>query len=114
VKFYLSGPMSGLPNHNFDLFEATAETLRARGLDVLSPHDKCKALSPEAREAKGYEYWFRLALQEVLVCDAIILLPGWERSRGARRELDIALDLNYGVWILHADGSMTKITDKGA
>lgn len=30
-------------------------------------------------------------------CDAILLLPGWERSKGARAELIIALEKNLEI-----------------
>lgn len=114
MKYYLAGPMTGLPNHNFDLFEKVADALRAKGLDVLAPHDKNKHLAEGEREQMGRNHWIRLDLRDLLKCDALILLPGWENSAGARRELDIALDLSYEVWVLNHDHSMIPITNKGA
>lgn len=35
----------------------------------------------------------RADLRALLDCDVVALLPGWEQSRGARREVSIADDL---------------------
>lgn len=35
----------------------------------------------------------RLALRQMLTCDAVALLPGWQQSRGALLEHTVAIDL---------------------
>jgi hypothetical protein len=105
--------MTGHPNHNFDAFEAAAVSLRQRGMTVEAPHDINKHLTPDERDKMSREHWVRLDLRQLLRCDEIILLPGWEAATGARRELDIALDLRMPVWILNFDGSLTCITGRG-
>jgi hypothetical protein len=37
MRYYIAGPMSGLPQFNFPLFIAAAEALRAAGFDIVSP-----------------------------------------------------------------------------
>lgn len=110
VIYYLAGPMTGLPNHNFDAFERAATELRTRGLKIETPHDYGKELTTNERDQMGRAHWLRLTMRQLLTCHAIILMPGWECSLGARRELDIALDLSMEVWIMRDDGSMTRIT----
>ena len=41
---YLSGPMTGLPDNGYPAFQAAAERLRSRGVQVISPHEITKSL----------------------------------------------------------------------
>lgn len=93
---YVSGPMSGLPQFNFPAFAHCAEQLRARGLAVVSPHEKGgQGVEGEA----AWNQYLRADIVAMMACDAIVLLPGWSKSKGARLELSIALALNFTVWL---------------
>jgi hypothetical protein len=105
--WYISGPMTGLPDFNYPAFEAAEEALQLRGLNVKSPH---RIPHPEDDLLKTWEYFMREALKIQLECTHQLMLPGWDKSKGGRREFDIALDLCMPVWMLCLDGSMTKIT----
>jgi hypothetical protein len=39
----------------------------------------------------GYEYWIQCSLEVLKRCDAIFLVPNWQHSNGANRELQYAL-----------------------
>jgi hypothetical protein len=108
VKIYIAGPMTGLPQFNIPAFDEAAARLRARGHEVVSPTELD---DPQARAASlasadghfdtlathGFAYEDFLDRDtEVLRTggfDAIVLLPGWETSRGANRELGVAIGL---------------------
>lgn len=92
-KIYLSGPMAGLPQHNFPAFHAQAAFLRAAGYHVINPAD----LNPEP--GKSWEECLRTDIRELCSCDAIALMPGWERSKGANLELHIAH--RVGMEVMH-------------
>lgn len=80
---YLSGPMSNLPDHNFPAFNAWAYFLRARGYDVVNPAE----INSESGE------WcdcLRADIRAMMDCDTLAYLPGWETSRGAMLEIEIA------------------------
>lgn len=113
MKYYLAGPMTGLPDYNYPAFEAVAETLRARGLEVYSPHEVGKHLTESERTEMGRAHWLRLNFRGLLSCGGLVLMPGWETAPGAISELNMALDLNMEVWVLNLDGSMIPITNKG-
>ncbi len=92
MRVYLSGPMAGLPEHNFPAFHAHAAALRAQGYDVVNPAEIDNA-------GKTWEGCLRTDLREMCTCDAIALMPGWEASKGANLELHVAHRL--GMKVLH-------------
>lgn len=83
-RIYISGPMSGMPEHNFPAFNAEAARLRALGYDVVNPAE----LNPEPE--KTWHDCLRTDLMELLTCDAIALLAGWQKSAGAHLEIHVA------------------------
>jgi hypothetical protein len=89
TRLYLAGPMSGVKDFNFPAFHEAAKRLRAEGYEVLNP-----AENPEQPSWAGY---MRQAIAQLVTADAIAMLPGWERSRGARREHSIACDLEMPI-----------------
>lgn len=96
-RIYVAGPMSGKPDYNFPAFHAVAETLRAHGYEVVNPAEDNDTTQP-------YEYYIRRAIEGLLTCDAVTMLPGWERSHGARMEHMIAA--NLGMRILYGDDEL--------
>jgi hypothetical protein len=98
---YVAGPMTGLPEFNFPAFDAAAERLRADGWIVENPTVN------GADKSLSWDWYLRRALEQVVRCNAIALLPGWADSRGARLELDVALGLGMGVY-LYVDGALVK------
>lgn len=96
-KFYLAGPMSGLPDRNFPAFIAAAEHLRAIGIDVISPAEFEWELPTEGDLPIGHTYGDVLGRDVKIVIDdvvGLILLPGWEKSVGSRIEAFTGLAMN--------------------
>lgn len=87
VRCYLAGPMTGLPGLNFPAFHRAAASLRASGYEVVNPAEI--NADPQA----GWNACMRADIAQLVTCDAIALLPGFERSRGASLERHIALQL---------------------
>lgn len=94
-RVYIAGPMSGLPNFNFDAFDRAAEMLRARGVQVCNPavHGREWLALHHGEEPNESQYLEILAecSERVRHCDKIYLLKGWQNSRGAKHELELAL-----------------------
>lgn len=88
MRIFISGPMRGVPNFNYPRFNAVAQILRDQGHEVVNPVEVGKA---------------EAAL--VPTCDAICLLKGWQRSVGAKRELQIALAMGMEVLVEDIDNS---------
>lgn len=114
TKWYLSGPMSGLPGNNLELFAAVARSMRDAGIDVVNPGEVKLAGAPTWLD------FMRADLALLLGCDGIVMLPGWERSKGARIEHELARGL--GFWVMEANaflpmasaGAEARATDNGA
>jgi len=84
-RIYISGPMTGIPEHNFPAFNAEADRLRALGYDVVNPVD----LNPVEAQHSWHEC-LRNDLKELLDCDTIAMLDGWMDSNGAHLEMHVA------------------------
>lgn len=84
-RIYLSGPMTGIPEHNFPAFNAEAARLRDLGYDVINPVD----LNPIEAQSSWHQC-MRNDLAALLTCDALALLDGWQGSAGAHLEMHVA------------------------
>lgn len=89
---YIAGPMTGLPDYNYPAFQAAAAKLRAEGEDVRSPTE-----NDDGSQGKPWDFYMRAGIRQLLECDAIYLLPGWENSTGACLEYDIAWALRMRI-----------------
>lgn len=95
-KFYLAGPMSGIPDRNFPAFHDAAAHLRALGVDLISPAELEweQGLPVEGDLPEGSTYGDVLGRDVKIVIDdvvGLILLPNWEKSVGARIEAFVGL-----------------------
>jgi len=100
--FYVAGPMRGHDQLNFPMFDRAAKLARAQGLGVISPAEMDRAngidpatMPPEDIDLSGI---IQRDCKTILTLnpargDGMILLPGWEKSVGARAEVAL------GVWM---------------
>lgn len=100
-RIYIAGLMTGLPEFNFPAFNEAAAKLRAMGYEVENP-----AENPEPSCGSWLAY-MRMAVRQVSRVDALVLLPGWEKSRGARVEFNLAVGLGLSVMTL-ADATVKE------
>jgi len=102
MVIYLSGAMRGIPHYNFPAFDRIAYALRMEGHTVLSPADIDREYGFDAMDLppdhdcnnipENFDFMacVRRDIDAVLSCDKLILLPGWERSKGATAEKALA------------------------
>lgn len=95
MRLYISGPMSGVADHNFPAFRQAAHDLRDRGYDVSNPADN------GADPGKPWAYYLRQDIKDLMDCHGIATLPGWTESRGASLEVRIARALGMSVRPVH-------------
>jgi hypothetical protein len=99
-RIYLSGPMTGLPGYNYPAFNAEAGRLRELDYTVENP-----AENPLPADAPWHQ-WMRDAIRQMLTCDAVALMPGWQVSRGANVEVELAIHL--GIAVIPASGIVSR------
>lgn len=112
MRIYVSGPITGYPEHNVPAFTAAVDKLRKDGHAVVNPIELSAAFGTLDEIEQAFLCWEtrlpdgtflhaeRVRLREAVMdadlaavrsCDAIYLLRGWQRSRGAKKELAEAL-----------------------
>lgn len=102
MRLYLAGPMSNLPAFNFPAFHAAAKALRKKGHDVQNPAELAEMVGTD----RPYGYYIRQGLISLLSCEAIVMLPGWEDSRGAKLEHVVAETIGLKVGEYMGDGEV--------
>lgn len=91
-KIYISGPISGLPFETvYNNFTNAEVQLLGQGYEVINP------LNNGLPTTATWEEHMRADLKLLLDCDAIYMLEGWEKSRGARIEYALAVDLKMDI-----------------
>lgn len=119
MKVYTAGPMTGIPQFNYPAFIALAETLRLYGYEVVSPAELDDPADREAALASpnglmsefnsnSSQTWGDFLARDVkLLADdgieAIVVLPGWAKSKGARLETFVANLKGLPIYTWDAD-----------
>jgi hypothetical protein len=85
--------MSGYAEHNFPLFNRVARLLRGQGYEVFNPAENKDGDTRQPRS-----FYMRLDIPALLESEAVVVLPGWEESRGASLEVWLALDLGMPIY----------------
>jgi len=94
---YIAGPMTGLPKFNFPAFYAAEKALLKQGYQVVNPARMDNENGFNENTDKSTNEFIRKAfandIQALSKCDAIYMLSGWRKSKGACAEYRIAVDI---------------------
>ena len=108
---YLAGPMRGILEYNFPEFRRQTAWLRGEGWQVFSPAERDEN-DPDIDHtedvagwtgSRGLDYFMAHDLKAVCEMDAVICLPGWEESQGARLETVTAVEIGHPVFEIIKD-----------
>ena len=94
-RVYVAGPMTGIEDFNYPAFNSMADKLRGQGYEVENPADHGVVEGATWSDYMAYD------LTRLGLCGVIALLPGWERSEGAKLEVQIAHRLGMTVVNAH-------------
>lgn len=113
---YVAGPMTGIKDYNYPHFREVGDALRDCGYTVLNPVEvdamhlaersmvdsSFRHVCADCDEGRKHEWhWYmRRTLKMMLEADGVALLRGWERSRGAKVEVEVAkaLGMPHHAW----------------
>lgn len=90
MRVYIAGPMTGLPNYNYENFRQAADIWRGAGWEVANPADHFGG-----DQSLPYREYVAADLKALKSCDAIAMLPEWDgpNARGSVWEREVALML---------------------
>ena len=112
MSVYIAGPMTGRAKFNYPAFDALELALERRGYIVASPArlDSAETRRVALQSVDGApgsgttngETWGDFLARDVKMIadtvDAVVLMPGWETSKGARLEAFIARHVGKPVF----------------
>lgn len=91
---YISGPITGIEDYK-ERFAAAGDLLLEKGYTVINPANLDTVL--KGQEA-NYGNYLKADMRLLQLADAILMLPGWEHSLGARTEWEWMTDHNRPIW----------------
>ena len=89
MRVYISGQMTEKPDLNRKAFKDAEQHLKSLGYTVINPHN-CPVDS--------YEVCMKRDILLLLQCDAIYLLDGWSKSKGAKVEYAVACAIGLKIF----------------
>lgn len=111
MKVYVAGKMTGLPAYNVAAFQEAAMAWMLMGHVVETPFDASSRVW-ERHHGRAFNPYldtcdygdpllkemFAEDVAVLLSSDAVVVLPGWEQSKGATLECRIALQFGIPVY----------------
>lgn len=102
---YISGPITKNPKGNARAFQEATDKIRELGFEVVSPSEldeEADLLTEElAKVNSGSKEWAQLLVRDILhvtAVDALVVIDGWQASRGAKLEVLLANSLKKKVF----------------
>lgn len=97
MRIYISGSITNNRNFRYD-FDRAAELLKEKfdGCDIVNP-----AWLHKVYENGTHAEYMKICLQLLKMSDTIYMLPGWEVSKGARKEYNFAI--RHSITVFFSD-----------
>jgi hypothetical protein len=103
---YISGPFTSQDPKALGSITEMASVVSLecfkKGWSVISAHKNL--LGFEVSEDMSYDRWMYALSAQIAKCDAVLLLPGWEKSKGTCIEVEFCKKMNIPVFNLLEDG----------
>ena len=111
MRIYISGPMRGISELNYPEFNRVDDILVKMGYEIKNP---AKAFDGKGGGAEGvsFEECMRQDIKDILECDGMVMLDGWEKSEGANIEVKVAIGLGLKFYKLKDIGPNDYLLEK--
>lgn len=96
---YISGPITGLPDGNMPAFARAERLLNNSGYACINP-----AVYGAATPEYPYVEHLRRDFRDLLRCNGLVLLDGWQNSNGATAEVFLAKKLDMPIYTMRENG----------
>lgn len=111
MLYYISGPIAFIPNKNKEAFDKASKELSALDIPYVNPLDLDEVDPLPFSDNNTDEKYLNLLKRDItylMTCDGVVVLPGWEGSRGASLEVLIALKLDMPIFKL-TNGKLERV-----
>lgn len=98
MRIYISGPITGVPDYRTK-FDDMEVRLTKMGYDAFNP----AKVDDYLPKNMSYEEIMSIDLAMLDMCNAILLLDGWQHSKGAKIELTKAMEKGLLIYIQTGD-----------
>jgi len=84
---------------NIAIAEEYSIELVRKGYAVITPHKNTAGYEKyEDGKEITWDTWLAMDFEIIRRCDAIYMLPNWEKSKGAKMELEVATGLGLKIY----------------
>ena len=103
-KVFIAGPMRGYEKYNFPKFDMIEKILKDNGVECVNPGRISRKFKEKDvnSDINVYNEMVRLQQEAEKTCNAILLLDGWQWSKGAQLEVKTAAELGM-QFLLESD-----------
>ncbi len=98
VIVYIAGPVTGIEDGNRAMFDQAESWLAEQGAIPLNP-----SVLPDG--LRSHQAYMNICMPMLREAEAVLMLPGWHRSAGAKMEYDEARRIGMPIY------SFTPIQD---
>lgn len=94
---YISGKITGTTDY-LNRFREAQQRLEKQGHEVVNPAQLCQQFGTN----RPWEFYMRNCIRWLIGCKAIYMLKGWQDSKGAKFEREVAI--NTGMIVIDEEG----------
>ena len=100
MKVYISGSITKDPTGSKQVFAEMEDKLITLGWSPYNPrrHDIPKHIKEIGDPELLWVTMMKKSLIDMMNCDTMVMLDGWEESRGAKVEYSLAKQLGYKIY----------------